>query len=993
MIEIVALLIYTFLFATFQVFLVGKNTQKIRSYHVGAWLAVLIVAPILGGIWEGFGWSYIGLEEHFWVILKVSITFMLVVTFVQWQIHSCEKHWKLLGFLGGVGAFVVPMMYVLVSYPFYKQMPESEWQSIYYLVFGIFFVIQSLLCLVKAPTLVRWVLPTQLMFAFANMIFLCGALSGETTVMMGIYAHESSGYIASSAGGALIYGPLMMLYCFWYFWIPGGVVLIYGLRKLKKAENRIWVLPKEKVYLPISKLKTAIVATGIVALSLYLYCGELTFLFQTRDYQLEGYTVVAYTGNGGSIKIPDGVTHIKSGVFDGKNIKKVSFSETLSYIGEGAFQNNRLTEVDLPDSIEIVEANAFRNNDIASMSVSNDNSYIEESAFLGNPCSEETDGDIPMYGYTTELMEASGEVIEEPLPENMEIIDDEFLVQDGTILVEYLGNKSIVEIPYGITEIGEEAFAYIRLQSVVIPDTVRIIGEEAFDNTWMKEVEIPEGVEVIEYAAFRNCSLTELVLPNSLLEIGNWAFSNLDLETIQFGNQLQSIGDSAFKESIKMEVAVILPEAIAEIGAYAFAENTITEVVFPENDIVMDATSFKNTPWLDGLQEEFIIVGDGVLIKYKGINPKAVIPEGVRRISGSVFEGYHMTEVVLPSTLEHIGDNAFARNDLDRIVFPEGLLTIGANSFYENRIRKVNFPDTVVRIGESAFCDNYLMEIKLPNTLEQIEPYAFSKNYIMNLSLPDTIQSIGDSAFSGSTIEYLWLPDSIKTIDDYAFGSNEIKHVQLPEELQEIGKRAFIGNQLISVTIPNTVEIIDDYAFADNQIIRFTLPDSVQNLGANILSETPWEMGQMSDFIVIGDGILCQYIGADTVVVVPEGIKQIGKYAFAEIEGSYSVVLPDSVTKIDENAFAQSGITAIRMSKNLKEIGASAFYETNLSLLTLPNTLETLDEGIWLDFSENEMVVIQYTEENQSIKEQFAGIQNQYPEVSVYLEKIEEMQQ
>ncbi|WP_317856208.1 leucine-rich repeat domain-containing protein [Chakrabartyella piscis] len=1010
MLEIGVLFVYMFLFTTLQVFLVGTNIKRIQSYHIGVWLSILIASPTLGALWEMQELVYIILPEHFWIIFKIAMIVMSVVCFIQWQIHNHKKCGILLGFLGGLGAVLMAMMNSLIQYPFYQYIPQEKWSTITFYVWVVFCIIQVVLCQKKVATIFRWILPAQLMFASVNMLFCCGMIYGEWVTHPVSNTGATSGGLASMDASPSIVIMILLVY-FWYFWIPGCFTMIYGLRSLKKVKKRIWVNPKEKDYLAVSKKKTVVVALGVVVMSLSLFRGDLT-LFLARDYQLEGYTVIAYNGDGGSIKIPKGVTHIKNGVFDGKNIEKVSFPNTLTYIGAGAFQNNQITEIKLQDSIEIIEENAFRNNEIVSVKVSDENVYIEGSAFLGNPCSVEIENDAPMYAYTTELVEVS-EDLEEALPENTEIVNDVFLVQDGTILLEYLGKDPVVEIPYGITEIGKEAFAYIPLDTVLIPNTVKIIGEWAFNQTWLTEIEIPEGVEVIEMNAFSGCDFTELVLPDSLLEIGDDAFSYMDLEKIHFGNQLRVIGASAFKGAFEGVTSITLPDSIEEIGNWSFAQNPLIEVILPEKDIALSATIFAETPWYDEMTEEFAIVGDGILIKYNGTDQKITIPDGVRCVGGRVFKMHELTEVILPSTLEHIGEQAFSDNELEEVIFPEGLLTIGYGAFFENHIQKLDLPDTVTEIGNSAFSYNQITTVQLPSTLDQIADDAFFRNSIEELELPDTIQSIGESAFAENKIVHLALPDFVETIGESAFRDNQITQLQLSENLQKIERKAFANNQILQLMIPDSVGCIDEYAFAynqiakvqlpeglqeignyafaNNQIAEFTLPDGIQNLGMEILSENPWEINQKSEFVVLGDGILYQYLGNDKMVVVPEGIKKIGKYAFAEIEESYSVVLPDSVTVIDGNAFFASGLTNIHMSKNIKEIGAFAFYNTNLRFLTLYYDIEMVDDNIWLNCPDGGTVVIQYTADNQTIKEQFVTLHERYEHIPLYLEKVEEV--
>lgn len=59
----------------------------------------------------------------------------------------------------------------------------------------------------------------------------------------------------------------------------------------------------------------------------------------------------------------------------------------------------------------------------------------------------------------------------------------------------------------------------------------------------------------------------------------------------------------------------------------------------------------------------------------------------------------------------------------------------------------------------------------------------------------------------------------------------------------------------------------------------------------------------MSDFL-IENGVLIEYTGDDTDVVIPDNVTVIGDEAFADNCDICSIVIPDSVTKIGEDAFA-----------------------------------------------------------------------------------------
>lgn len=73
-----------------------------------------------------------------------------------------------------------------------------------------------------------------------------------------------------------------------------------------------------------------------------------------------------------------------------------------------------------------------------------------------------------------------------------------------------------LQIPEGITEIGDCAFEGCKvMSSVVIPECVRRIGAEAFKNCYqLKDVSLPNSLESVGEGAFLGChSLEELIFP------------------------------------------------------------------------------------------------------------------------------------------------------------------------------------------------------------------------------------------------------------------------------------------------------------------------------------------------------------------------------------------------------------------------------------------------------------------------------------------------
>ena len=131
-----------------------------------------------------------------------------------------------------------------------------------------------------------------------------------------------------------------------------------------------------------------------------------------------------------------------------------------------------------------------------------------------------------------------------------------FIIKDN-VLLEYkrgiladIMPKKEVEIPYGVTEIGEKAFKNCsELKKVVIPDSVVKINSCAFlDCKNLIEVKLPENVTEISFACFSGCKhLRTVVLNGKLDNIDMFAFANCkDLEYIDFPNSIRKIDEFSF---------------------------------------------------------------------------------------------------------------------------------------------------------------------------------------------------------------------------------------------------------------------------------------------------------------------------------------------------------------------------------------------------------------------------------------------------------------
>lgn len=87
--------------------------------------------------------------------------------------------------------------------------------------------------------------------------------------------------------------------------------------------------------------------------------------------------------------------------------------------------------------------------------------------------------------------------------------------------------------------------------------------------------------------------------------------------------------------------------------------------------------------------------------------------------------------------------------------------------------------------------------------------------------------------------------------------------------------------------------------------------------------------------------------GSLTIPSVLNGKKvvEIGQEAFYSCEKLTEVVLPDTVTSIEESGFNSCGMKNIRISSSLKEIGARAFEGSGLEKIILPDSVTSMGKA------------------------------------------------
>jgi tetratricopeptide (TPR) repeat protein len=140
------------------------------------------------------------------------------------------------------------------------------------------------------------------------------------------------------------------------------------------------------------------------------------------------------------------------------------------------------------------------------------------------------------------------------------------------------------------------------------------------------------------------------------------------------------------------------------------------------------------------------------------------------------------------------------------------------------------------------------------------------------------------------------------------------------------------------VVIPSTlyglkVTIIGARAFEKCKIRSVVIPDTVVTIesGAFINVSSGGEYPGPAEYATL------------TKVTIGKGVRTIGRLAFYGQKNLTEITIPDSVTQIDDYAFAYCGLTSVTFGRGLQTINNSAFRDNNLTSVTIPASVKEID--------------------------------------------------
>ena len=301
------------------------------------------------------------------------------------------------------------------------------------------------------------------------------------------------------------------------------------------------------------------------------------------------------------------------------------------------FHMTNLDEIILPNTLKAIDAQAFHYSSIRVIKMYEGLEWIGRNAF--RECNNLKELIIPQSVNKLEIATCEYcDILEKVvLPDFVKDLPGGFFLQCRML--------KDVQLPKNLESIGERAFnACHSLETIELPDKLTSIGEYAFwECKSLNNVIIPSGVTKLPVGCFLDCSsLKEIVLHDQVEEIADHVFQNSGLETfvvpplvkiIEPGtfdncalkeidlNNVETIGYRAFINCSELK-SITIPVTVKEIGADAFWESGLTELVVPESVVTVgDRICYGcNALQYATINSEAISMGEGLFENCANLN-------------------------------------------------------------------------------------------------------------------------------------------------------------------------------------------------------------------------------------------------------------------------------------------------------------------------------------------------------------------------------------
>lgn len=648
----------------------------------------------------------------------------------------------------------------------------------------------------------------------------------------------------------------------------------------------------------IAKSLSALLLVTAVAVT-QVPVSDVEAVATASDFEMDGNKLLKYSGTEEVVSIPDGVKSIGEEAFAGNDhVVKVEVGNQVKSIGYRAFAEcDSLRTVVVGDGVEEIDTAAFSNNkELVNVSLGADVKSLGSGIFAG-------DNHL----------------------ENLTLSEDNnHLHYSNGILYDAEETKVFALMP------AYEKGAY------TLPSTVHeIMGYAFWGNPYLEKVTLGSGLSEVPAYAFSNClNLKEVEIPMAVRGIGAKAFEDcVNLASVSLPETMLKISDSAFDGCPKVEFTATPGTYGAE---YAASRKTseVEEVEYEDvqDAQVIDADVISEETEQPPSSEETLTPSSE---ETPAPSPEADAPTPT---PSPEPEMKSVTEIINNKTL--LGQSSIVSGRA--LIFIDNRQQSVISGSGAQSARKVDLSSMENAASQMGAVLSSSAAEGGAGTGEGEATQAQDAAAIGNI--------MADNAQKGKDFPKYTIVGDQKIASQAFYQDSGLTSYEIEDGITQIGEFSFARSGLTSVAIPEGVTHIGYGAFYHcDSLSDVEIPDSVTDIAPYAFDKTPWLTKlQAEAFGIVGDGILLTYSGSDSVVNIPEGVKQIGPGAFKEHMGITAVNLPSSVEVIGEEAFMNCrNLKTVNGGENLVKVKDRAFMNCPLSKVTIPESMKEVGLGAY----------------------------------------------
>ena len=679
---------------------------------------------------------------------------------------------------------------------------------------------------------------------------------------------------------------------------------------------------------------------GCSGLTKIVLPGKLELIGENVFFRCSSLRDVSISGTSSMFKIDNGVLY-------GKYVSTANNFYYYLYLYPAKNRFSARTEYEVNANCQVIKSGAFISAELNGIYVNSPAITLEKGSF--GICGVET----IRFGINTERVTIS----QDTFINNTDIYNTDIV--DGLIATKtytYLEDASIIfnELKDDGTVVDNISMSYISTwQNQYVFETYTIANwapYPAFYNDYAYYT-VGQTAIITGYNGNQtNLEVVEKIGNYTVVKINDYAFYNNEtLRTVVIPYTIQEIGMLAFSEC-KNLVSFTVEDS----------PNTNLELDRSSKLVTIGYGAFYNDSNLSTFNYGSVILQSCGEDAFYGTNIKNYNSDGLLIIAG-VITNYNMnydeevsSTLVIPSDITHISALAFYESPFLNIDFSNAtkLLTIEDYAFYYSEsLEALDFTTcpSLVYIGEYAFAGCTALNTVEYNssTLTNLSPNAFVDTpYELGLTVVRWIVNTDgvltafdpDGTFNG---QYLIVPNKVynatankyidvKIIDEGVFSGVQSNYIYISDSVEIIRKNAFSNCIFLDkIHIGNGVTTIEKGAFKGCICLTsIYFGENVHTIAPDAFENTTWFNDYVDDFNIIND-VLFKYSGKSAELHIMNGITHINEYAFYDNKYVKQVYIPESVKSIGLYAFAEctnmENIVFVSSNSSLVEIGDYAF--------------------------------------------------------------------